>query len=292
MPDCGFINTVVCPGESSCQAQEADGAERTRKESEKLVLFLAPQAPGLGFLLFVLLCFSVHLCIYMRSFFPPLLRPEDKSWNGTRRRSADGSAAYESALISSQRGISSVFCLSVCSSAVWFLSFVFFSPLSSSLGFSVWHPQQSGSDACLRSRAEETQIQRTQRALLTSLGIAAMLSIWSFNNLSHLVSNFLLLFAPSLSLSFFFFFWNKIPALSVHSALLLDFLAIRFTWQRKTRNIVFLLVLNFIRLNERWSLWAALCWRNNVSVHRVACLRGKMSRWNKPNETISDSWFD
>lgn len=69
MPDYEFINTAVCPGESSCQAQEADGAERKRKESEKLALFLAPPASGLDFPPFLSLCFSVHLCIYTRSFF-------------------------------------------------------------------------------------------------------------------------------------------------------------------------------------------------------------------------------
>lgn len=69
MPDYEFINTAVCPGESSCQAQEADGAERKRKESEKLALFLAPPASGLGFPPFLSLCFSVRLCIYTRSFF-------------------------------------------------------------------------------------------------------------------------------------------------------------------------------------------------------------------------------
>lgn len=124
MPDCGFINTVVCPGESSWQAQEADGAERTRKESEKLVPHSSsPRSwfSSVGIAMF----FSAFVHLHEK-FFPPLLGPEDESWNGTRRRSADGSAAYESALISSQRGISFVFCLSVCSSAVWFLSFVFF----------------------------------------------------------------------------------------------------------------------------------------------------------------------
>lgn len=186
MPDYEFINTAVCPGESSCQAQEADGAERKRKDSEKLALFLAPPAWGLGFPPFLSLCFSVHLCIYTRSFFH--LRRGLR----TSLEMEPGVGALMVRQLMSQRWLLSawdLFCLlPVCLlvSCLIFVFCFFFSPLSSS-GFSVWHLQQPGSDACLRPRAKETQIQRAQRALLTSHSVAVTLSIWSLNNLSHLV---------------------------------------------------------------------------------------------------------
>lgn len=78
---------LLCPGEPSCQSQEADGDEK--KAGRKLSFGFC--ASGLSSANFYLLVFR---CIGEKRVF------QDKSWNGNGRRSAEGSAAHESTQIS------------------------------------------------------------------------------------------------------------------------------------------------------------------------------------------------
>lgn len=117
---CCVSRRVVLPG--------SRGRWRREKKEGEWETCLVPRSSSLRSRfpsLFIALFFSTFVHLHEKLLSPPP-RPEDESWNGSGRRSADGSAAHESALIALSVGSLLSSCLSVCSSAVWFLFFVFF----------------------------------------------------------------------------------------------------------------------------------------------------------------------